>query len=281
MSKKIGVLFSSGLDSTYLVWKNLNDGNQVVPIYIEITNNKVKSIMEKNRIGLLHKEFKKEFNNINDELNYYRDDNLMKDVHYVLDVGVSANEDSLHFKQVPIWILGIMFCQSLKLDEIQIGYVCNDDAIPYLQDIQKIYKSYQSITNNLIPLKFPLSKKRKWELVQDLPKKYLDLIFSCENARIIGSEDAELIEYEPCCECVPCNTIISSNYYYHEMPQIYADGILKKRVRELSSKGFTIKDKDGDVVNGWDSMEVRKEPYQLTINFDGDIECDVECVKEN
>ena len=53
MSKKVGVLFSSGLDSTYLVWKNLKDGNTVVPIYIEIENNKRKTILEKNRIKLI------------------------------------------------------------------------------------------------------------------------------------------------------------------------------------------------------------------------------------
>ena len=273
MSKKIGVLFSSGLDSTYLVWKNLNDGNQVVPIYIEINNNKVKSIIEKNRIGLLHKEFEKEFNT------------KIKDIQYIMDVGVLANEDSLYFRQVPIWILGIMFCQSLDIDEIQIGYVGNDDSISYLHDIQKIYKSYQSISNKLIPLKFPLAKKRKWELGQDLPKKYLDLIFSCENANIIGSEDAYNIEYEPCCECAPCKTIISTNYYEREMPQIYVDGILKKKVRELSSQGYGVIDKDGNTVNCWDSVCLKKsiEPYQLTINFDGDIECDIDgdCVKEN
>ena len=51
MSKKVAVLFSGGLDSTYLVWKNLKDGNEVQPIYIEIQNNKVKSTIEKNRIG--------------------------------------------------------------------------------------------------------------------------------------------------------------------------------------------------------------------------------------
>jgi len=57
--KKVAVLFSGGLDSTYLVWKNLNEGNIVYPIYIEIENNITKTILEKNRIELLYKEFYK------------------------------------------------------------------------------------------------------------------------------------------------------------------------------------------------------------------------------
>lgn len=47
MNKKVAVLFSSGLDSTYLIWKNLNEGNEVFPIYITISNNENKTILEK------------------------------------------------------------------------------------------------------------------------------------------------------------------------------------------------------------------------------------------
>ena len=57
--KRVGVLFSGGLDSTYLVWKNLKEGNTVVPIYLEIANNEDKSKLEKNRIELLRKVFNK------------------------------------------------------------------------------------------------------------------------------------------------------------------------------------------------------------------------------
>ena len=35
MTKKtVGVLFTSGLDSTYLVYKNLEEGNNVILLYI-------------------------------------------------------------------------------------------------------------------------------------------------------------------------------------------------------------------------------------------------------
>lgn len=37
--KKVGVLFSGGIDSTYLIWKNLKEGNYVIPFYVEIINN--------------------------------------------------------------------------------------------------------------------------------------------------------------------------------------------------------------------------------------------------
>jgi hypothetical protein len=262
MSKKIAVLFSGGLDSTYLVWKNLTDGNEVLPIYIEIENNKIKSILEKNRIKLLHKEFRKEFH-----------DNI-HDIQYTLKVSVEANEDSLYFKQLPIWIFGMIFSQSMNVDEIQIGYVCNDDAISYLEDIQNIYKSYQNVCEPMKPLVFPSAKMKKWQMAHKLPKQYLDLVFSCENATIIGLEDAEIINYEPCCECVPCKNIIASDYYnLGEYPEIYKKRLNNLHAVALLSEGFRILDKDGNNFQCLDKFEYKKEPYQLEL-FSNEVNAD-------
>ncbi|MDA3781517.1 MAG: hypothetical protein PF487_15015 [Bacteroidales bacterium] len=123
--KKVAVLFSGGLDSTYLVWKNLNDGNQLFPIYVEIENNYIKTILEKNRTELLYNEFSKEFNLSGNH------EKKIHDVHNVISVGLKANMCNIYFKQVPIWILAMMFCQNMDIDEIQIGYVGNDDVISY------------------------------------------------------------------------------------------------------------------------------------------------------
>ena len=114
MSKKVAILFSGGLDSTYLVWKNLTDGNEVYPIYIEIENNQNKTILEKNRIKLLWREFKNEFN-----YNKLINKSLLHDIQYVLKVNVSSREDSLYFKQIPIWMFAMAFLQSLSIDDLR------------------------------------------------------------------------------------------------------------------------------------------------------------------
>jgi hypothetical protein len=266
MSKKVAVLFSGGLDSTYLVWKNLKDGNEVTPVYIEIENNKTKSTIEKNRIELLLEEYRKEFNR------------KINNIQYAVSVGVNANEDSLYFKQMPIWIFGMVFLQGMDVDEIQIGYVSNDDAISYLDDIQNIYKSYQPICEPMKPLVFPLIKTKKWKMADELPEQYRKLIFSCENARIIGSETAAFIEYEPCCECVPCKNIIATDYYNtRSFPEIYKKKILMQHARSLHWNGYKIIDANGKdyfEVN-CSTLEPKNEPYQLEINFE--LMCDMEC----
>jgi hypothetical protein len=82
---------------------------------MEILNNTNKSILEKNRINLLYEKFKKEFNNENKI--------LINNIEYLLKIDVFAIENSLYFRQLPIWILGLLFCQSMHLDEIQIFFI--------------------------------------------------------------------------------------------------------------------------------------------------------------
>lgn len=269
MSKKVAVLFSGGLDSTYLVWKNLKDGNEVQPIYVEIQNNRVKSIIEKNRIELLVKEFRKEFSKNNEGFNEER---CIHDVKYILKIDVDAREDSLLFKQVPIWLIASLFSQDLNVDEIQIAYVANDDAIGYLQDIKRVYNSYKSLMRYLKPLVFPLSKKAKYEMAHELPKQYFKFIFSCENATIIGDENAEFIEYEPCCDCTPCKHIIADNYYgLNEFPEYYKKNVIRNRVYELNRCGYKVLDKEGKECNYWGTLDKAKFkvelPYQLELKF--------------
>ena len=157
-SKKVGVLFSGGLDSTYLIWKNLKEGNTVVPFYFEIENNGKKPMLEKNRIELLRNEFNEEF------------DGKVEYINYTLKIQVIESSSTLHFKQIPIWILGLLFGQDKGLSEIQIGYVMNDDAVSYLDDIKKIYESYSVISDELISITFPLYKYKKWQMLEELPE---------------------------------------------------------------------------------------------------------------
>ena len=187
-NKRVGILFSGGLDSTYLVWDNLRKGNEVFPVYFTIKNNFNKPTLEKNRINLLYKSF------------YETYGDLIRSPEHVITVEVTNAGNDLHLQQVPIWILGLQYSQIYGLDEIQIGYVMNDDAISYIDDIKKIYESYKGISRNQIPITFPLLKSKKEELFNELPKKYRDLTVTCEDPKIIGDENAEILEYEPCNE---------------------------------------------------------------------------------
>ena len=280
-TKTVAVFFSGGLDSTYLIWKNLKEGNTVFPIYVEIENNKIKTKLEKNRTKLLYEKFREEFSfNI-------------CDIEYSLRVKVTGGSSNLYFQQMPIWILALLYNQNCY-SEIQIGYVMNDDAMSYLKDIEKIYRSYEAISEKLIPITFPLKKVSKHQMARDLPRKYLNLIISCENPKILGKETDEFIEYEPCCECVPCRHIIADKYYYtNSFPENYRKKLIAKKADSLLEDGYKIIDTEGNEVKLSNSFEnelwVKKWKavgHQLKIEFplsdedklSGDVE--IEYVKE-
>lgn len=214
--KRVGVLFSGGLDSTYLVWKNLSEGNEVVPIYIEIQNNENKSNLEKNRVECLHKEFRTEFK-----------DNI-KSVVWGMSAHVTP-DTNIFLKQVPLWITGLLYNQNHGVDELQIGYVMGDDAISYLEDIQSVYKVFNKL--NDCPLKklvFPLKKNNKYDMGHDLPQQYKNFIVSCEapdNEKEVDSDG--ILQYTPCGICVPCGKIMHSDNFGMGLSKKYRDNLVK------------------------------------------------------
>lgn len=217
-SKKVAVLFSGGLDSTYLIWKNLTEGNEVYPIYIEIKNNDGKVRLEKNRVGLLYDKFNEEFGD------------KIHSVRYALEILVrDTSVSELHLNQLPIWIIGLQWLHGLDVSEFQFGYVMNDDAISYIDDIKTIHKSFSGLHDRVIELTFPLIKEKKCMMANKLPKRYFDLVVSCESPEIVDDK-CEILKYEPCCNCPACNRLISEYYDLISDKTIYEGKLKDKRL---------------------------------------------------
>lgn len=260
--RKVGVLFSGGLDSTYLIWKNLKEGNIVYPFYFEITNNGGKPKLEKNRIELIRDKFNKEF------------DHRVESIKYTIELGVHNFSDTIHLQQVPIWILGLIYSQYDGLDEFQIGYVMNDDAVSYIDDFKNIYNSFSPIVDRMIPLSFPLLKQKKYIMLEELPSQYKDLIVSCENPHVDDEVDGDgILHYRPCGSCVACRRIM------YERPHRYLDEHYKRNLfRESMNKVRDLGKCTSHTENNrfYVTVEMEDEspmkafkPKQLKIDFDG------------
>lgn len=181
--KKVFILWSGGLDSTYLVFDNLRKGNNVTAGYIEIENNKSVVFKERTSICKLYDIF---YENYPETFCY-------KELSKVL---IEASGISyLHFKQIPIWLMSSLYVCG-EFDEIQIAYVMNDDAIAYLEDLKKIHRANRSIAPDIPPITFPLAKTKKESIIETLPEFYLKQISFCEGV------DSDI----PFCgECPSCN----------------------------------------------------------------------------
>lgn len=216
INKKVGVLYTSGLDSTYLVYKNLKEGNLVSPFYVEFKNNSDKTKAEKYNTSKQHELLKDEFG---DFLCPLRD---------ILALHIHEYNYTTALVQAPVWIYAAQFIQSYDLDEIQIAYVMNDDAISYLDDLQTLYKAYHALSHGekeQIPLAFPLVKTSKKQILDGLPVKYRKHLWSCELPQSVGTEEEP--RYVPCNgECHPCRRYryIEQEFggnYSSEYPALY------------------------------------------------------------
>lgn len=186
LNKRFFVLWSGGLDSTYLIYYLLQSGAKVEAGYVEILNNREKVRREKRAIEKLVKVFRSHWNE--DHFQYQG---------VLLSTFVKMAAPVVSLVQVPIWIIGLIMSGLGKRhyykDYVALGYVMGDDAISFLPEITRIYKAYEGISHNRFPqLVFPLSKKSKMEFYDNLPKEYLEKITFCEGSK------------ELCGECSSC-----------------------------------------------------------------------------
>ena len=221
--------FSGGLDSTYLMWKNLKDGNRVLPVYFDVTNNEDKSILEQQQSRLIAKELINEFD-------------VKINIEYVTKFGINVINTLVNFPQPLMWAISLPFGVEKDIDEIQIGYVMGDDAILYTKEIKRLYYSTKPFSSHTPKLKFPLLKEKlhKEDLINCLPEPYHKLIISCENPRLLNFGYKEKYsgigyrEYKLCCDCVPCRKIISHDFFGSRiLAERYEHPLYEKKKREV------------------------------------------------
>jgi hypothetical protein len=178
---RILVLWSGGLDSTTLIQKFLNEGNTVDTIYIELHPNDEKIKREKKAIKSI--------------LPYFKQNTNFNFIEPSSSVSIMTGASFLsNLAQLPVWLLGVIMYGGNNYDQIALGYVMNDDAISYLEDIKKVYYAWQGLSVKKLPeLIFPFSKYSKMEILSLLNSKLINKITFCEG-----------INNDNCGECRPC-----------------------------------------------------------------------------
>jgi len=179
--KRVLVSWSGGVDSTYLIENYLGRGYKVDSVYTKIQNNDTKIVRELAAINKMQDYFKP-----------YAYTHLG-------DVGIDLNLSPINFNielaQPLLFLTTLFYALKPEHTEVAIGYILNDCAISYINDIQKTWKSFQgNCTTKLPPLVFPLSKTDKVQTYNGLPSEIKELVTWCESA---GEEDR-------CGECHPC-----------------------------------------------------------------------------
>lgn len=173
--------FSSGLDSTTLVYNALEKKEKFKVCYINIKNNVHKTRLEKQQRSKIIKLFEKKYNtHISDSDS--------------IEIEVNGNQ-VVSLPQLPAWIMGLLYVIDPNVTEIRMGYCMNDDAISFVSDIKKIWKSYQSVCESKLPkITFPLLKFKKINYIGKLPDEIMQEVYFCENPSSVSKESNLTLE---------------------------------------------------------------------------------------
>lgn len=209
----VGILFSGGMDSTYLAAREMEQGKNVLPIINEINSDfPVYRLMTMVALQSLKRKY----------------GHLLQDPYCAINGWRAGMADKHGLIQQPINIfsLGFMARDILeKLESIQAGFVDGDDALYYVPELRGMYKSVMKISHAIYhpnekifrvpPLKFPLAHTDKKEIYENLKAFGVEsLTVSCEdqsdcavyvNDEITDKPGKGLIRFAECGYCHSCH----------------------------------------------------------------------------
>lgn len=191
------VLFSGGLDSTFLLYSLLD----VVPVdilYVDGCQGVSKATAElKAREKIIR-------------LLESRGDLRLSCTFKVRNQIIANHGNEViaeyRFAQVLPWIYGAISNYTREHSSVAISYVLGDDICGDLKDVRTAWDLISNFTKqHPVPLAFPLRRIRKTDIYKILPEKLLKLVWVCENPNEIKRAGRGTV-FKPCGKCVPCIT---------------------------------------------------------------------------
>lgn len=202
MNKLPLLLLSGGLDSTFLLWRTLQEGPCDV-LYSDGGQSGVK----------LEAELKAR-EKIIAYCNQYAPHKVQQDLTTGYSYSFAGTPD-LRYCQPMSWInAALAVVDASRHSELLIGYVYDDGGFcRWLPEIEKIWESAQKITkwSDPIPVKWPLIDVPKVKILEHIDPELATMIWVCEMAT--REDDGKI---KACGKCRPCKTLRATLREYRE-----------------------------------------------------------------
>ena len=206
-TKRPLVLFSGGLDSTFLLYDHLKKERSVEYTYIEGGQCKYKIGAEKETRNRIHRWL---MNSIPEGANY-----LIRECspgnYEMRDFSFGGARD-VSWSQPIAWIIGAM----MKADPerhscVEVAYVIGDEALQLIESMEAAWNALWKICKQgeVVPLKFPLRVMSKTKILEQMPGELYALTWVCETP-----EFNHLDGSTPCGRCRACETRLVEEYRY-------------------------------------------------------------------
>ena len=200
----VGIVYSGGYDSTVLMLQALMNGETVKPIIFNFAQD---DIIKAVNLSILKNRFGK---------------NLLEPIwfgFFGLQGGMCGTQCT---QQLAIHnMLTYLSNDVLKsLKEIQVGYVMNDDAVSFQEELKNVVSTGFKIQDKVnVPITYPLIQKHKY-YIDDFIQQHLGfnhLCLSCQSPSFnyYKDSDALYIITTTCNDCTSCmhSQLYNLNFY--------------------------------------------------------------------
>lgn len=218
-STKPLVVFSGGMDSSFMLWQELKKGD-VYTVYIDGAQCRDKAPLELTARKKIIQTLQTMTGNkvISDTIVTIGGDAgvWMKTNHHN---GMKTSENNrpadYTWAQGFLWLFGSLYVSNgNKHSKLLIGNVMGDDIAHHLQDQQETWHYVQKFSKRIsIPLEFPLAYTSKRRILDELPPIVLRDIWICE----LPVENKKENKWEPCGCCAACGTAMSEVWMWEHL----------------------------------------------------------------
>lgn len=259
MSKHPLLVFSGGMDSSYMLWKQLEQGD-VYTCYIKASQSQDKIPMELAARKKIIRFFESKTGNrvISDIIVNLGNSFLVKETDPT-DGSTKRSWNNVipdhTFGQAPLWQFGMQFAaDGTRHSKICMGVVMGDQISMHLGDLALAWQHTSAFSRyEPVPLEFPLMHKSKDAILREMPLEIIRDLWICELPAQAGDDVPDDVQFVPCERCAACETMAKTVFIWERRNKRTLKEAIDERMEYLNST--TLANEASDV-EGKNSNEV-------------------------
>lgn len=233
MDKHPLLVFSGGMDSSYMLWQHLEQGD-VYTCYIKATQapNKIPAELAARKKIIEFFENKTGNKVISDTVVDLGNCFEATEQSYASTHRWNNNIPDHAFSQALVWPFGLQFAaDGNKHSKVCLGYVMGDQFALHLGDMALAWQHTSNFARRTpVPMEFPLMYTSKDRILREIPLEIIPDLWICELPKVLSTGKTIA-----CDDCPACETWAKTVFIWERRNERKLDDAIKERIASMNS----------------------------------------------